>query len=142
MRYAAGILPIFFASFLFGATNPETTVIPLGLAQIPKVVSQPKYMLPSSPAGPLHQALVFLASRPKGTVAQPAVMDASQGLTKEGQVPATFKFTIAGKELPPWKLEDYTTAYVINYAALKANPLFAQGQLELKIELITEVEGM
>jgi hypothetical protein len=142
MRLIAAGLAFTIPSLLFAAGTPEVAIIPLGVAQIPKGVSQPRYVLPSGPNGPLPEAIVMVASRPRTTNAQQPVVTPAHSTQDTGRIPATLKFTVAGKELPPWILQDTTTAYVINLAAIKSNPLYSQAQLELKIELIAEVEGV
>lgn len=125
------------------AGHAEVTVIRLGSAQIRKDKPDDSYRLPVGPLGPLPQAMVLMGSQPWAPkenpvpLAPPANPDAEP---EREQVPATVKFTIAGRELPPWVLQPYVTAYVINLETIRLNPEFAKGRLAVKNELISRAD--
>ncbi len=125
------------------AGHSEVTVIRLGPGRINKDKPQDSYRLPMGASGPLSQAIVLMGARPwapkefKFPMSQPSDPEAQPEVE---QIPATVKFTIAGQELPPWELQPYVTAYIINLDVIRRNPEYASGRLALKTELVSQAD--
>ncbi len=126
-----------------GAGHSEVTVIPVGTAGVEKGPHDVSYRLPMGAQGPLPQPMVLIAVQPWVTVTAPPLLPEAEqaGNAPKEQTPATIKFTINGRNLPPWVLQKQPTAYVINFDLIKANPEFGNGRLAMNMDLDTAAEG-
>src|SRR5262245_51653775 len=98
-----GFIVLLAPSLARAANDEDTTVVPLGSTGVERGSMERLFHLPEGPDGPMPQAIVFITSRPwTDAFVEPPAENAGQPTRK--QVPATIKFTVAGKELPPWPL--------------------------------------
>lgn len=128
----------------FAGGRADVTVTPLGSGAIERGKTMQSFRIPTDIDGPMPQALVLVAAQPFAAV-QPAapLANAAPGEEeKQVNVPATLRMTVAGKDLPAWELYKFPSAYVISPATLRANPLYANGRVEINFDLETIAEGL
>ena len=126
------------------ASRADVTVVPMGSGAIAQGQSTQSFRIPTDIHGPLPQALVLVAAQPLA-MAVPAAPLANAPESEEEKrepVPATVKMTIAGSELPEWKLYRFPSAYVISPATLAANPQYGSGRVEIVFEVNTVAEAV
>jgi hypothetical protein len=131
---------------LFAAGDPEIAPTPLGTAALKAGSNEVSYRLPRDVRGPLPQAMVLIASQPvliekATTTASAPTPEPASGAPKQ-PVPATLKFSCAGRQLPPWELTTAPTAYVLNLQTLRGNPEYAKGRVALTVDMQSQAESL
>jgi hypothetical protein len=129
----------------FAASRADVTITPLGGGAIEQGRTTQSFRIPTDINGLLPQALVIVAAQPLAAVAPAAPLaDApeSEEEVPKVKVPATIKITIAGEQLPDWRLYKFASAYVISPATLRTNPQYAAGRVEINFDLDTVAEAV
>jgi hypothetical protein len=137
------MLVLTWSSGAGAAGHHEITVISVGPAYPEKGPQEVSYKLPSGAQGALPQPVVFIAAQPRVAAAGAPLIpsdEESEEQAERKQVAAAIRFAVAGQELPPWELQPYPTAYVINLDTVKTNPEFDDDRLAFRIDVDTTVD--
>ncbi len=129
-----------YISPAIAGSHPEITVIPMGQGLLQRGSADDSYRLPLGANGPLPQALVLVARQPEMVDVNLPLAAGATDEDRKVQVPATVRFQVAGKDLPPWNLHKFPTAFVINQETIRGNPEYATGRLAIHVDLQTDAD--